>query len=216
MTGWGEYAAAWVVFLISHSIPVRPPVKPWLVARLGSAGFGIFYSVLSVAILIWLISAAGRAPYVELWPRAEWQNYVTLTAMTLACQILAFAAFQPNPLSFGGWQNERYDPANPSIVALVRHPILVALALWAAGHLAPNGDLAHVLMFGGFACFAFLGMRLIDRRRKLAMGQKECQRLRPRHRFMGLRAPVRWLAGFAIVSVLIGLHPLVIGVPAIW
>ncbi|WP_301068935.1 NnrU family protein [Pseudooceanicola sp.] len=204
------------MFLLSHSIPVRPPVKPWLVARLGAAGFGLVYSLISIAILIWLISAAGRAPYVEIWPRAEWQNHVTLIAMALACLILALAAFQPNPLSFGGWQNPRYDPENPGIVGLVRHPVLAALGLWSAGHLAPNGDLAHVLLFGGFAGFALLGMKLIDRRRRTEMGQKEWQRLRPRHSVKGLLAPMRWLAALALLSALVMLHPAMIGVPAIW
>jgi len=216
MTGWVEYAAAWAVFLLSHVIPVRPPVRPWLVARLGHAGYGILYSAVSVAILIWLISAAGRAPYLEVWPRAEWQNHVTLAAMILASLILALAAFRPNPFSFGGWHNADYDPSDPGIVGLVRHPVLAALALWSAGHLAPNGDLAHLLMFGGFAGFALLGMRLIDRRRQTVMGYREWQRRLPRKRFAGLLAPLRWLAALALVAALIALHPVVIGVPAVW
>lgn len=216
MSGWVEYVAAWAAFLLSHVIPLRSPVKPWLVAKLGRAGFGLIYSALSVAILIWLIMAAGRAPYVEIWPRAEWQNHVTLAAMALACLILSLAAFRPNPFSFGGWRNERFDKASPGVVGLVRHPILAALGLWAAGHLAPNGDLAHVLMFGGFACFAVLGMRLIDRRRKNAMGREHWARRLPSRTFSGLMAPVRLLAGAAILWALIALHEPVIGLPAIW
>ena len=81
MAGWGEYAATWLVFLLTHAVPVRPPVKPWLVRRLGPAGFGLIYSALSVGVLVWLIRAAARTPYLEVWPRAEWQNYVTLVAM---------------------------------------------------------------------------------------------------------------------------------------
>ncbi len=216
MTGWVEYAAVWTVFLLSHVVPVRPPVKPWLVAKLGHAGYGILYSTVSVAILTWPIIAAGRAPHVEVWPRAEWQNHVTLVAMALACLILSLAAFRPNPFSFGGWRNERYDPSTPGIVGLVRHPVLAALALWSAGHVAPNGDLAHVLMFGGFACFALLGMRLIDRRRKKAMGRDEWFRRLPRSTVPGIVEPARWLACLALLSALIALHPLVIGMPAIW
>ncbi len=95
MNGWGEYVAAFGLFLASHAFPVRPPVKPWLVARLGKTGFTLAYSALSVAILVWLITAAGRAPYVELWPRAEWQNLIALAALAAACLIIALAAFRP-------------------------------------------------------------------------------------------------------------------------
>lgn len=216
MAGWGEYAAAWAVFLLSHVIPVRPPVKPWLVARLGHAGYGLLYSAVSVVILIWLIIAAGRAPYVELWPRAEWQNHVTLAALGLACLILSLAAFRPNPYSFGGWHNDTYDPANAGIVGFVRHPPLAALGLWAAGHMVPNGDLAHVLMFGGFALFALLGMWLIDRRKQHSMGAEIWHRNLPQRHLRGLFSPLRWLAALGIVLALLALHPVVIGLPAIW
>ncbi|MDK3074585.1 NnrU family protein [Sedimentitalea sp. JM2-8] len=216
MGGWGEYAAAWTVFLLSHAIPVRPPVKPWLVARLGAAGFGIAYSVLSLAILIWLIGAAQRAPFVELWPRAGWQNHVTLAAMILACLVLALALARPNPFSFGGAHDDRFDPDNPGIVGLTRHPVLAALALWALGHLVPNGDLAHVLMFGGFACFALLGMRLIDRRRQGTMGRDTWRALLPRRGLAGPFSLRRGLAGLLLAGLLVALHPFVIGVPAVW
>ncbi len=216
MAGWGEYAAAWAVFLLTHAVPVRPPVRPWLVARLGHAGYGVGYSALSIVVLVWLVGAAGRAPYLEIWPRAEWQNHVTLAAMTLACLIIALAAFRPNPLSFGGWHNARFDPDRPGIVGLIRHPFLAALGLWALGHVVPNGDLAHVLMFGGFAVFAALGMHLVDRRRQKSMGTDEWLRLVHRLSPRPDADPLRWISAGAIVGVLILLHPVVIGLPAIW
>lgn len=216
MGGWGEYAAAWAVFLLSHAIPVRPPVKPWLVARLGASGFGIAYSAVSLAILVWLITAAQRAPFVELWPRAAWQNHVTLLAMILACLILALALGRPNPFSFGGLHNDAFDPEHPGIVGLTRHPVLAALALWSLGHLVPNGDLAHVLMFGGFAGFALLGMRLIDRRRQRTMGLDTWRAQLPRRRLAGPFPLARGLTGLLLVGLLITLHPHIIGMPAVW
>ena len=219
MTAWTEFAAAWAVFLLSHAVPVRPPVKPWLVARIGAPGFGLAYSALSLAVLVWLIGAAGRAPHLEIWPRAGWQTWVTVAAMTLACQMLAFALFAPNPYSFGGWRNGTFDPARAGLLRLTRHPLLAALALWSLGHLAPNGDLAHLLLFGGFAGFALLGGRMIDRRRRRALGVavwaerawRRCAgaavRWRPGH------AGLRVAAGLALTAALILLHPLVIGLP---
>lgn len=216
MAGWGDYVVAWVVFLLTHAVPVRPPVKPWIVKRLGRAGFGLAYSALSIAVLVWLIGAAARAPYIEFWPRAEWQNHLTLMAMILACLIVALAAFRPNPFSFGGWRNEQFDRSRPGIVGLVRHPILAALGLWALGHVAPNGDLAHVVMFGGFAAFATLGMVMIDRRLQRTMGSEIWRTGLPIATLRGLPGPLRWLTAAAILTGLIALHPLVIGVSAVW
>ncbi|HHZ08454.1 MAG TPA: NnrU family protein, partial [Rhizobiales bacterium] len=75
---WGEYALAFAAFFLTHSLPVRPPLRPWAVARLGRAGFAAAYSALSLAALAWLIVAAGRAPYLGLWDWAPWQNHVVL------------------------------------------------------------------------------------------------------------------------------------------
>ena len=68
--------------------------------------------------------------------------------MFAVCLILALSIARPNPFSFGGAQNARFDPARPGIVRWVRHPILLSLALWAGLHLLPNGDLSHVILFG--------------------------------------------------------------------
>lgn len=217
--GWGEYALAFAAFFVSHSVPIRPPVRPWLVARLGSAGFGIAYSALSLAVLAWLIGAAGRAPFVPLWHWAPWQNHVVLTAMLPVCLILALAIRRPNPFSFGGARNDRFDPARPGIVRLTRHPLLLALALWAGAHLLANGDLAHVILFGTFAGFAALGMRLVDRRRQREMGTAWHRLDGARRQAPFLPQPISWpgaairlASGIGLYAALLWLHPWLFGV----
>ncbi|MEI4234865.1 NnrU family protein [Roseovarius sp. D22-M7] len=216
--GWVEFAAAYTVFFLSHSIPVRPPVRPLLQARLGRAGFTVAYSVLSLAVLAWLIVAAGRAPYVPLWGWAPWQNHVVLTVMLPVCLILGLSIARPNPFSFGGARNHRFAPRHPGIVRWTRHPLLVALALWAGAHVVPNGDLAHVILFGTFAAFAGLGGRLIDRRKRREMGG-DWDRLRDAARAaptvsepISLATAMRLAAGIALYVGLIGLHPYLFGV----
>lgn len=146
-------------------------MRPVLQSALGPTGFTLTYSALSLAVLAWLISAAGRAPFVVLWYWVAWQVHVPLVAMLPVCLILALTIGRPNPFSFGGAGNERFDPAYPGIVRLNRHPLLLALAVWSGAHAVPNGDLAHLILLGTFAVFAVLGARLIDRRRQREMGQ---------------------------------------------
>ena len=67
LSEWGEFLAAFAVFFLSHSIPVRPKVKSRIVAKIGALGFTLLYSALSIAVLTWIISAAGRAPFIEIW-----------------------------------------------------------------------------------------------------------------------------------------------------
>jgi uncharacterized membrane protein len=216
MMGWGEYVLAFAAFFLTHSVPIRPPARPWLRARLGPAGFGLAYSALSLGVLAWLIAAAGRAPHVPLWAWAPWQNHVPLAVMLPVCLILALAVARPNPFSFGGARNERFDPAHPGIVGLTRHPLLLALALWAAAHAVPNGDLAHVILFGTFAGFALMGGRLVDRRKRREMGA-EWSRLDAARK--GAPRPASWTlaalrlgAGAALYVALIWAHPYLFGV----
>ena len=214
MGGWAEFILAFAAFLVSHSLPVRPAVKARLSAMLTPPGFTLAYSALSLAALAWLISAAGRAPVVELWAWAPWQTYVTLASMVLACGVVALAIGRPNPLSFGGGDNDSFDPSHPGIVGWCRHPLLLALLLWSLGHIAPNGDLAHVLLFGTFAGFSLLGMRLIDLRTRRAMGQAEWNRLAGTRREVRItRADlVRLSAGLLVFALLLLGHGPVIGI----
>ena len=216
--GWIAFAAAFAVFFLTHSIPLRPPVRGWLVARLGARGFSIGYSVVSLAVLLWLIAAAGRAPRVGLWDWAVWQNHLVLTAMLAACLILSFGIARPNPFSFGGARNAEFDPARPGILRWMRHPVLVAAAIWALAHLLANGDLAHVILFGTFAGFALLGQVMIDRRKRSQMGA-DWARLRqavasgpliPRPESLA-GAVMRAVAGLALYGGLLALHPYLFG-----
>ncbi|WP_029059552.1 NnrU family protein [Stappia stellulata] len=219
MTGWGEFALAFAAFLLTHSVPIRPPMRPVLVAWFGPRGFTFVYSVLSLGVLAWLIGAAGRAPHVALWFWAPWQNRLTLVLMLGACLILALSIGRPNPFSFGGAGDGRFDPARPGIVRLVRHPLLLALALWAGAHLVPNGDLAHVLLFGVFATFALMGGRLVDRRKQREMGTRWIELRKAVAAQPVMSKPASWRelclrigAGVALYAALLQAHPWLFGV----
>jgi uncharacterized membrane protein len=216
---WAEFAAAVAAFFATHAVPVRPPLKPWLVARLGPRGFTLSYSALSLAVLVWVIGAAGRAPHVPLWPWAPWQAWMPPLAMAAVCLILALSIGRPNPFSFGGGDAARFDPARPGIVGWTRHPLLAALALWAAAHLIVNGDLAHVILFASFTTFALAGMPLVDRRKRREIGTA-WETLREEMRAAPvLHRPLSWpglclrlLAAATLYAGLVAAHPYLFGV----
>jgi uncharacterized membrane protein len=194
LSSWAEFVAAFVVFLLSHSIPARPQVRAALIAGLGERWFLVVYSIIALAVLAWLIVAAGRAPFFELWAFEPWQMWAPNLAMPLVCVLAAFGVGAANPLSFGGNPNRPFDPAQPEIVGLVRHPLLWAIGLWAAAHLVPNGDLAHVILFGFFVVMALLGMVIIDRRKQRQFGRERWAMLAANTSFLPLVALLsgRW------------------------
>jgi len=217
---WLEFIAVLAGFYVLHSVPVRPPARPWLVARLGRAGFAAAYSLLSLAMLAAVFVAAGRAPFVPLWPEPPGAHWLALAAMTAAALILAFGLFRPNPLSFGGSRNAAYDPQDPGLLRWVRHPVLAAFALWAGAHLAVNGDVAHVAAFGSFAAFALVGMRLVDRRRRREIGDAAWRRMAEQARAAPMRLPrfaaLRLAGALALVLALVLLHPWFAGIGVLW
>lgn len=220
---WAGFAAVFAAFFLTHSIPVRPAIKGRLIAHLGARGFGLGYSVLSLAILTLLIWAAGQAPYLQLWAQMPWHRHVVHLGMLAVCLILGLSLGRPNPFSFGGGRNASFDPARPGIVRWVRHPILLALALWAGLHLLPNGDLAHVILFGVLGVFAVAGRHLIDRRKQRELGAETWQDLwqdtRRAPLFRTTTPPamivIRAGCGVALFVALLVAHPHVIGVPAL-
>jgi uncharacterized membrane protein len=186
--GWFEFVAVLAAFVISHTVPVRPPIRRRLGAVLGDRGFAIVYSLVSLALLYWLVVAAQRAPYVEVWPQALWQRWAPTLVMPFVCLLLAFGVGAPNPLSFGGAGDARFNPARPGMAAVARHPVLLALVLWSTAHAVPNGDLAHLMLFGLFAGFAALGMVMIDSRKRRLMGDDEWQKLSANTSLLSIRA----------------------------
>jgi len=220
---WMGFAGMVVLFFATHSIPVRPAIKARITARIGNRGFGLGYSLLSIAMLSLLIRAAGEAPYVQLWPQLGWHRDAVHLGMLAACLILAFAIARPNPFSFGGARNDSFDPNRAGIVRVTRHPMLLALTLWAGLHLLPNGDVAHVLLFGGLGSFAIAGGALINRRKRREMG---AERWRALNTAVGqspvMPLPLSWRgavlrlgAGLVGFAMLLALHPVVIGVSAL-
>lgn len=214
MTDWASYILGFAFFFVSHSIPTRPKVKARIVKTLGPRGFTLAYSALSTFALIVLILVARGAPFVPLWEWAEWQNHLALTGMLVAILLVALTIGRPNPLSFGGWGHECFMPNHPGVVGWIRHPLLAALLIWSLSHLLPNGDLAHVIMFGCFALFSILGTKLIDRRKRRQLGHDEWTRLSQTHREIApsLNGILRLCSGLVLYALIIWAHEPVIGI----
>lgn len=219
MMAWLNFIVAFLAFFLSHSVPIRPRIRAQLIGILGQSGFGLLYSILSLAVLIWLVSAAAQAPYVAVWNPTPWHSWMVVIAMAVACLLVCFSIARPNPFSFGGARNHLFDPAHPGILRWVRHPLLMAIALWAGAHTIANGDLAHVILFGVFTGFALVGMRLVDRRKWREMGKENWSSLRHEvAKSQNIPKPISWnmlfvrlLVSLLLYLALIGLHPTLIG-----
>jgi len=176
--------AGLLVFLGMHMLPMLQGPRQRLQSRLGSKGYRVFFSLVSLAGLIMIIVGKARAPFVPVYPPPSWGHSVTATLM-LPALILLPAANMPG-----------------NIKRLTPHPMLWAVLLWSLGHLCANGDLASVLLFGSFGIYAALDMTSANRR-----GAARATSAAPLGRdFMVLAA------GVVAYGVLRFLHPYLFGV----
>lgn len=209
-----QFAAALVCFLALHGLPAQPALRGRLVAVLGERAYLAVYSVLSLALLVWLIWAALAAPYIELWAPAPWQAWVAMMLTAPAFAIIGAAALQPNPLS-AAFVSGEFDPAKPGIVGLLRHPVLFGAGLWAVAHVPANGDVVSVVLFGGLALFAAGGTVMLDRRHRRRLGDDAWRELdlARRHLVPDTRMVAGALAGIALwLVVVLWLHQWLFGV----
>lgn len=164
-----EFVLAFTVFLLAHGLPTRPPLRRRLVARLGERGFQIAYSAASLVLLAWLVTAAIDAPYIELWAPAVWHMHLAIGLMPLGFALTAVGLGVANPLSISLYP-EPQAWSRSGLLLVVRHPLLVGLAIWSGLHALANGTVVSVVLFGGLTVFALAGIRLVEHRRRLEVG----------------------------------------------
>lgn len=162
-----QLLAAFAVFVALHSVPATPAIRARLVGGLGHGTYIALYSIVSLLALTWLFYAALALDYVELWPAAAWQGWITFGTVPLGLFLVLAGLFSRNPYS----ATARRGGGEPgAIVAITRHPVIWGFVLWAAGHIPPNGDLRSVILFGGFAMFSAASMAMLEKRAQKKLG----------------------------------------------
>ena len=221
--GFGNLIAAFLLFLLLHSIPPMQSVKGSLISIFGKKGYYFGYSVISLVVLIWLIIEVWAAPYIEVWPYEAWAARTTAHIMPLATIIFMAGFLRPNPISIG--PSHGFDKDRQGFVGIVRHPALWGFALWAGAHLFANGGLAEVMFFGGLLALSLVGMFIVDRRKKRVLGTEVWEKLSKGTSNIPLVGLLRGgncrptlkdgyslFVGLMLFAVAIYLHPVLLGV----
>lgn len=132
--------AGLVAFLGIHSVRmVAPAWREAQIARLGDGPWKGLYSVVSLLGLVLLVWGYARAQPLApvLYVTPFWLVHVAIALMAFSFISLMVFNLRPGKLR-----------------ARLKHPMLVAVKIWAFAHLLVNGDLASVLLFGAFLGWA--------------------------------------------------------------
>jgi uncharacterized membrane protein len=171
-----------VLFAAVHFVPSLPSLKAAAVGTLGKA-YGPVYGIASLVLFaaaIW--SFRQIAPQV-LYAEPSWGKHANYGFSLLAFICLGIFLFR------GSWRNT------------LRHPMALAIVLWAIGHLLANGDLGTTILFGGFALIALVQAAL-----RSSAGIADGP-VREGHNLLSI------LAGVALYGVAVQLHQIFAGVP---
>ena len=142
-----------LLFLGVHSVSIVSPVgRNRMVQRMGEKAYKGLYTLLSVAglvLIVWGYGQARQAP-VALYAMPGGMRHLAALLM-LPVFVLLLAANLPG-----------------RIQTATRHPMLLAVKLWALAHLlaqsVTGGTLADVLVFGGFLVWAVADRISLKRR----------------------------------------------------
>lgn len=154
-----------------HAVVSGTAVRDVLVGRLGERAYLGAFSAASFVTIVWLSTAWSDAPYVPLWPTPRALVWLAQPLVLLATVFAVLGLVTPNPAAVGGEDALAGDAPATGILRVTRHPFLTGVALWAAVHLAVNGDLRSVVLFGTLLLVALNGMRSIDRKRRRRVGE---------------------------------------------
>jgi uncharacterized membrane protein len=157
--------AAFLWFAI-HAFVAGSELRWVLARRLGELGFRGFFSLLSIASLLFLIQAYRKAAFYPLWFAPKAIHWLPLLVMPLALALIVGAFSVPNPTAAGAERVlERTDAAR-GVLRITRHPFLWGVTLWSGAHLVVTGHVAAILFFGSLCATAVRGTGSIDDKRR--------------------------------------------------
>ncbi|MCH9808586.1 MAG: NnrU family protein [Alphaproteobacteria bacterium] len=131
-----------VVFFTIHLIPTTPALRSGLVERYGEGAYKIAFSVASLIAFVVIVIGYHKMQLTlgsknpVLFEAPTWSRHLAMVLMIPAF-IFLVAAYVPS-----------------RIKAALKHPMLVAVKIWALAHLLANGDAASLVLFSSFLAFA--------------------------------------------------------------
>ena len=165
--------AAAVAFLVLHLVVAGTRLRDAATGAIGEQAYLGLFSLASAAGIVWLAmsyNAAAAQGSDLLWDLGPGVSHLGIIVVAIAFLFGVSGLLTPNPTSVGQEGVAGREGAVTGVLRITRHPFLWSVALWAAFHLAANGDAASAVFFGTFLVLAVSGTFSIDGKRRRKMG----------------------------------------------
>ena len=151
-------------FLMSH------PLRARMAAGLGTKGFQIVYSVISLATFVVAIMIYRETPdAAPLWAAGD-GLWAVATLLMLIGSILFAGSIIGNPALPAPGAAALTKAAPRGALAITRHPMMWGFAAWAVTHLLVSPQPKVIALTVGLAFLAIVGSKGQDRKKQLLMG----------------------------------------------
>ncbi|MDQ8729854.1 NnrU family protein [Bradyrhizobium sp. LHD-71] len=185
--------AGLAVFVGTHLVTTQRGLRAALIARHGLSVYKLGYSILSaigLALIVYGFARYRATGWINVWYPPTGMRHLAL-ALMLPATIIFVSAYLRGYI----WR-------------FMKHPMLVAIKIWALAHLLANGDLGSIILFGSILAWAVFD-RITLKSRDDPGG--------PPIPFGGVRNDVlAVIVGLVVYAALIfAFHPAVIGVSVI-
>jgi len=189
--GLGLMILGLALFVGVHGLTTQRDLRARLIGIGGEAVYKMIYAVLAIAG-IGLI-AYGFGQYradglIHIWHPPTWTKHVA-AALMLPAVILFAAAY-----------------LRGRIYAVVKHPMITGVKVWALAHLIANGDLGSIILFGTLLAWAVFDR--ISLKRRTDAGGPPIPVGGPKNDLIAIAVGI-----VAYLALAFAFHPAVIGVP---
>ena len=172
------------IFVVVHFIPEFIG-RNYFVEKMGEAAYKGIYSLLSIIGFVLIVYGKGDSDFVEVWNPPVWTRHLTMLLVLVAMLLLSISQIPNN------------------FKRVIKHPMLLAVTIWGLAHLLANGDLASMILFGGFVVFSVVKMITIEKHKPYVQPIS----VKPYWNFVSI------IAGFMIYGLAMGFHRSIAGVP---
>jgi len=157
------------LFVGSHILLAAPVYRSALCKRLGEWGFRGLYSLISIALMAWMIKAYTNAPDTPLWDAPKFFTHGSLSLTLIAIFLIVCGYTTPNP-GIMGMEKSGLKSGARGVLKITRHPVMWGVALWSIAHALSNGHLSALIFYGSLAVLALAGASHLDHKKTAQLG----------------------------------------------
>ncbi len=169
-----------------HLVAAVPSLKARLKQSIGEKAYGPVFGIASLVGLAIVVLGWRMADRGVVYDPPEWGRHANFALTLVGFICLGIFVFRGR------------------LRQVLRFPLAIGVMFWAVGHLFANGDLASLILFGGFLLYAVAHFIIGS-----ANGIRPSPEVRQGHDLLSV------IIGVALYGVMTQLHGALIGVPVL-